>query len=114
MPIDHYSCETIELMKDFAEIAKMQREVQVARLRLAGASEAQAEASVRKVSAHVRDVGFDAIANQQERASFMNLPTSFVLPSEDVDRLREVAGRLLRQSPDYKSLVLDFGGSQPK
>ena len=114
VPIDRYSFETIELMKDFAEIAKMQREVQVARARLAGASEAQAEASVRKVSAHVLDVGFDAIDNPQERASFMNLPTSFVLPVEDVDRLREVAGRLLRQSPDYKSLLLDFGGSQPK
>jgi NTE family protein len=40
----------------------------------------------------------------------MDLPTSFVLPAEDVDRLRQVAGRLLRESPQYKSLVLDFGG----
>ena len=35
----------------------------------------------------------------------MNLPTSFVLPPEDVDQLREVAGQLLRQSADYQSLV---------
>jgi NTE family protein len=114
VPIDRYSFETVELMKDFAEIVKLQREVRVARARLAGASEAQAEASVRKISAHVLDVSFDAIDDPQERASFMNLRTSFALPAGDVDRLREVAGRVLRQSPEYDSLVLDFGGSKPK
>jgi NTE family protein len=40
----------------------------------------------------------------------MNLPTSFVLPAEDVDRLREVAGRLMRESPDFRSVVREFGG----
>ena len=44
----------------------------------------------------------------------MNLPTSFVLPAEDVDRLRDVAGRLLRESRDYQSLVRDFGGAPAK
>ncbi|MDM0110550.1 patatin-like phospholipase family protein [Variovorax sp. J22R133] len=114
VPIDRYSFETVELMKDFAEITKIQRELQVARLRLAGASEAQAEASVRKVSAHVLDVSFEALDDPQERASFMNLPTSFVLSAQDVDRLREVGGRLLRQSPEYESLVLEFGGSDAR
>jgi len=114
VPIDRYSFETVELMKDFAEIAKMQREVLVARARLAGASEAQAEASVPRVTSHVLDVSFDAIGDPQERATFMNLPTSFALPAADVDRLREVAGRLLRQTPEYKSLLLDFGGSPLK
>ena len=52
-----------------------------------------------KVSIEVVDVTFDAIRDPKEREYFMNLPTSFVLPAEDVDRLREVAGRLLRQSP---------------
>jgi NTE family protein len=40
----------------------------------------------------------------------MNLPTSFVLPAEDVDRLREVAGRLMRESQDFQSVVREFGG----
>jgi hypothetical protein len=40
----------------------------------------------------------------------MNLPTSFVLPAEDVDRLRDAAGSLLRQSADYESIVREFGG----
>jgi hypothetical protein len=32
-----------------------------------------------------------------------------VLTSEQVDRLREMAGRLLRQSPDYQRLLRDLG-----
>ena len=41
----------------------------------------------------------------------MNLPTSFELPPEDIDRLRELAGLLLRQSPDYATLVREMGGT---
>jgi NTE family protein len=47
----------------------------------------------------------------EEREYFLNLPTSFVLPEEAVDRLREVAGRLLRQSEVYESIVGEFGGT---
>ena len=102
-------------MKDWVEIASWQRELLVARARFAGATEAQAEASVAEDRAvHVLDVSFDAIRDPKERAYFMNLPTSFVLPSEDVDRLRDVAGGLLRQSADYESLVRDFGGTPAK
>jgi NTE family protein len=62
----------------------------------------------------VLDVSFDAIRDPKERAYFLNLPTSFVLPAEDVDRLRDVAGRLLRQSAEYKSIVLDLSGKPAK
>jgi NTE family protein len=41
----------------------------------------------------------------------MNLPTSFVLPPSDVDRLRDMAGELLRQSADYQKILHDFGKS---
>ncbi|MCG6876818.1 MAG: hypothetical protein LJE97_17150 [Betaproteobacteria bacterium] len=64
-----------------------------------------------KVTLEVVDVAFDAIRDPKERAYFMNLPTSFVLSPEQVDRLREVAGRLMRQSPDYTALVREFGGA---
>ena len=41
----------------------------------------------------------------------MDLPTSFVLPAEDIDRLREIAGRLLQQSAEYDTIVRELGGS---
>jgi NTE family protein len=60
------------------------------------------------------DVSFDAILDPKERAYFMSLPTSFVLPAEEVDRLREVAGRVLRQSPDFQSVLRELGGAPAK
>jgi NTE family protein len=109
VPIDRFSFETVETMKDRAEIMSWRRELLVAKARLAGATEAQAEKSVPKISLQVIDVSFDAIEEPKERTYFMNLPTSFVLPAEDIDRLRDVAGELLRQSADYQTIVKHFG-----
>ena len=36
------------------------------------------------------------------------LPTSFVLPAEDVDNLREVAGEVMRQLPEYEDLLQSY------
>ncbi|MBP6708285.1 MAG: patatin-like phospholipase family protein [Candidatus Accumulibacter sp.] len=108
VPIDRYSFETIETMKDRAEIMAWRRELEVARARLAGVSEAQAEASLPKLHLAVIDVSFNAVRDPQERAYFMNLPTSFVLPASDIDRLRDIAGRLMRQSDAYESVLRDW------
>lgn len=111
VPIDRYSFETVETMKDRAEIWKWRRDMLVIQARLAGATQAAAEASVPKVTLQVLDVSFDAVRDPKERAELMNLPTSFVLPPEDVDRLREAAGRLMRQSKEYQSVVRELGGT---
>ncbi len=114
VPIERYSYETVENMRDRAEIRKWRRELLVARARLAGATEAQAEASVPNIGFEVLDVSFDAIRDPKERAYFLELPTSFVLSADEVDRLREIAGRLLRQSPEYQSVVRELGGTPVK
>jgi len=98
-------------MKDRAEVWKWCRDLLVAQARLAGATQEEAEARVPKVTLHVLDVSFDAISDPKERAHFMDFLTSFVLPSEDIDRLREIAGRLLRQSSEYDTIVGEIGGS---
>jgi NTE family protein len=115
VPIDRYSFETVEMMKDRQEIYGWRREILLLRARLAGATEAEAEAKVPlpKIALHTLDVSFDAIADPKEREHFLNMPTSFVLPGEDVDKLREVAGRLLRQSEDYQSMLRELGGVPP-
>jgi NTE family protein len=111
VPIDRYSFETIETMKDRAEILKWRRELLIARKLLAGATREEAEAGVPDVTLEVIDVSFDAIADPRERAEFMNLPTSFVLPPEEIDNLRDMAGRLLRQSASYRKVVREMGGT---
>lgn len=116
VPIDRYSFETIELMKDRQEIYAWRRELLVARARLAGATEAQAEAGVPlpKITTHTLDVSFENLADPKEREYLQNLPTSFVLPAEDVDRLRAAAGQLLRQSQDFQAFLREFGGAPAK
>ena len=105
VPIDRYSSETIQLMKDRAEMAAVRRKLQVAEARLAGASAADAEARYPKIKFHVLEVNFENLRDPRERDYFLDLPTSFVLEDEQVDRLREVGGRLLRQSPVYQDFV---------
>ncbi|MEJ8811507.1 patatin-like phospholipase family protein [Variovorax ureilyticus] len=113
VPIDHFSSESVELLKDIAQRWADKRELEVAERRLAGMSKAQAEASVPKLRFDAIDVSFESITDPEERRYFMNLPTSFVLPEEAVDRLRELGGRLLRESPAFRRLERDVSESAP-
>ena len=60
------------------------------------------------VQAMLIEIGFDDLDNDAERTYFNALPTSFNLPPEAIDRLREVGGRLLRASPDYQRLLREL------
>lgn len=105
VPIDHYSYESVELLKDTVFRWKTRRELAMVQLRLSGATEAEAREAVPEVTFNAIDISFDAIADPEERRYFMTLPTTFVLPPEDVDRLREIGGRLLRESAGFQVLI---------
>ena len=57
------------------------------------------------VKALLIEISFAELEDAEERAYFNALPTSFKLPAEAVDRLREVAARLLRNSPQFQELL---------
>jgi hypothetical protein len=48
------------------------------------------------------DVSFAQLNDKAERAYLNQLPTSFVLTDEEVDRLRAAAGRIILDSPDFE------------
>jgi hypothetical protein len=50
-------------------------------------------------------VAFEYIASAEERNWFKNLPTTFELPRETVDKLRAVGRRLLREDPKFQDLL---------
>lgn len=54
-------------------------------------------------------VVFENLPDRAERQFFQNLPTSFHLPEQTVDRLTEIGGRLLRASPEFRRLLRDMG-----
>ena len=108
LPIDHFSSDSVELLKDIAQRWANRRRLDVAEKRIAGLSRAQAEAAVPNITFDAIDVSFDAIADPVERRYFMDLPTSFALPPAAVDKLRDVGGRLLRESRGYQKLLRDI------
>jgi NTE family protein len=63
---------------------------------------------VRPVKGHFVEVSFDVLPDAKERRYFKELPTSFVLADEEVDQLREVGGRLLRESPGFQGLLKEL------
>lgn len=112
VPIDYYSYEAVELLKD-----KAARWQSLRRLRQSKAfkdSEDPAIADELKgpeVEIFVIDVSFAALKDKAEFDYLNGLPTSFVLPAEAVDRLRAAAGEIIMNSPDFQR-VLKEGGSR--
>jgi NTE family protein len=112
VPIDHYSYEAVELLKDIA--ARWARERRVREL--AGCSSNPAAAicaEVRPPNAEIYaiDVSFSALSDAKERAFLNEQPTSFVLPAEAVDRLRAAAGKIILASPEFQRLLKDAGAT---
>ncbi len=50
-------------------------------------------------------MSFDDLGDAEERDFFNGVATSFDLDDEIIDRLIEVGGRLLRESPDFRSFM---------
>lgn len=53
-------------------------------------------------------VRFDALDDEAERRYFKQLPTSFALKPEEVDKLRGAARRILTDSKEFQRLLRDF------
>jgi NTE family protein len=61
-----------------------------------------------QVTTYMVNVSFDELDDPDERRYFKRLPTSFTLSDKQVDRLREVGRRLLRESPQFQQLLKEF------
>ena len=110
VPIDHYSYEAVELLKDIAARWDTAR-----RLRdLAGCEvnkDAPVCAAIRVPQAKIYaiDVSFAALKDKAE-LDYLNLqPTTFVLPPEAVDRLRAAAGTIIAASPEFQRMLKEAG-----
>ncbi|HET7096334.1 MAG TPA: patatin-like phospholipase family protein, partial [Casimicrobiaceae bacterium] len=110
VPIDRYSYESINLLNDIISRWSLERKLAAAEARLVGKRELQEELGRPPVDLYAVDVSFRDIPDPEERRYFENLPTSFVLPAEAVDRLRDVAGRILRASPAFLQLIQAIEG----
>jgi len=110
VPIDRYSFESVELLRDIVARWDTMRTIRQSPAfdasRDAGAAALVSGPSPRL---YAIDVSFPMLADPAEFAFLNDLPTSFVLTPEQVDRLRAAAGTILLGSPDFQRLMQDVG-----
>ncbi len=105
-PIDRYSYDTVETLKDIQVRWAVLREIRDA-IKGDPALGGKLQSVMRAPDINIRviEVSFDAIADKTERAYLNTLPTSFVLDDDAVDRLRMAAKHAILASPEVKRLV---------
>jgi NTE family protein len=110
VPIDHYSYEATELLKDTAARWRALRQLRDSTSFVPNRDPA-ADTLLRVPDAEIYaiDVSFSQLKDEEERKYLNKQPTSFALPSEAVDRLRAAAGQIIVDSPEYQRLRKDIG-----
>ena len=110
VPIDHYSYEAVELLRDTAARWQMLRSIRDSGVIIDKGNPALAEVMrVPSLEVYVINVSFADLKDTMERAYLNEQPTSFALPPEAVDRLRAAAGRIVLESPDFQRYLRDLG-----
>lgn len=106
VPIDHYSYDAVERLLDTAARWRIYRAMREAAAPADRARPAFIEV-MRAPDAEifVVDVSFADLPDAAEREYLNQLPTSFVLPGEAVDRLRSAAIEILRTSPGFRDYL---------
>jgi NTE family protein len=109
-PIDAFSYEAVELLKDTAMQWQTARLIRNSAAMAANKDPAVAAAlRVPNAEIYAIDVSFPALKDKAELDYLNQQPTSFVLPAEAVDRLRAAAGTIIMDSPEFKRLLKDVG-----
>jgi NTE family protein len=102
--IERYNEETIALIKE--SVRSWADEIKAQRCKESAVS--TAPGSCGDIQFYVVEVKFDALKDEAERMYFKRLPTSFKLKPDQVDKLREVAHRILVNSEEYQRLLGDL------
>ncbi|MCC6379586.1 MAG: patatin-like phospholipase family protein [Burkholderiales bacterium] len=105
-PIDTYSYDTVETLKDIQARWASLREIRsVIAPHPDLAAKLPSVMRAPDINIRVIDVSFAAVPDEKERAFLNTLPTSFVLSDEAVDRLRVAAKDAILASPEVRRLI---------
>jgi len=114
VPIDRYSMEQIDQLKDtesrWSVMHKLKETPAIKRISANTTNPAiKYVRNSPNIKLYAINVSFAGVTDAKERDYLNQLPTSFVLEDEAVDRLRAAAQTALMNSPDFKRLVKDTG-----
>jgi len=103
-PMSKYNFETLELVRSsFPRWAD-----EISKGRCSDENYNHDKGSCGDIEFYLAEVAFHSIPDESERRWFQALPTSFKLPDETVDKLKDIAGRLLRESSEFQQLLGDL------
>ena len=102
--IDRYNEGTIALLKDSA--GSWANEIMTQRCQ--GGAVSPSPGACGDIQFYVVEVKFDALKDETERNHFKRLPTALKLPSEEVDKTRDAAHRLLVESGEFQRLLFEL------
>jgi NTE family protein len=106
VPVDRYASESIELLRDIDA-----RWTALRAIRGSAAFDKKRDPTVGWVANAVNadiypiEVSFQVLTDKKERDYLNQLPTSFALPADAVDRLRAAAKNIILASPDFQEML---------
>ncbi|MEO8344175.1 MAG: patatin-like phospholipase family protein [Betaproteobacteria bacterium] len=110
VPIDKYSYEAVEQLRDIEARWKIMNHLKTIMTFPPGNDPTIAYLrNSPKAKIFAIDVSFRGLKDKAERDYLNQLPTSFVLTDEQVDRLRAAAAQIIQDSPDVQQLLKDTG-----
>lgn len=106
VPVDRYANESIELLRDIDARWAAQRAIRDSPAFNKDKDPSVAwVANVPNADIYAIEVSFRVMSDTKERDYLNQLPTSFALPADAVDRLRAAARQIILTSPDFQHLL---------
>ena len=117
--MDNYSFESVEAVKDIADVRAQAEQAirdcqELINEQAKGSAKGSASGKVKlpapekSVQFDIVEVSFDSITDMAEKQYFLNLPTSFTLAPDQVDRISSKAGELLKQSEEFQEALKEL------
>jgi NTE family protein len=104
VPIDRYATESVELLRDidarWTAMREIRRVAKPGGVRTLPYIENAPDADIFAI-----DVSFGALQDEAQRRALNELPTTFHLPDDAIDRLRAAAATIILSSPDLKEVL---------
>jgi predicted acylesterase/phospholipase RssA len=111
IPLDNYSVATVKSAR--TALTEYKRDVEVrdacaSILKSLCPDKSLPGGQLTRLDIYLSHISFQSIDDPVVRHKFLNLPTSFALPADEVEALKSIAGSLLSNNPDFKRLREDL------
>jgi NTE family protein len=108
VPIDHYSYEEVETLKDTQARWNSMSKLRKSKLFATNKDPELAKiVNTPNIDLYAVNVAFNMLDDKAEYEYLNSLPTSFSLPPEAVDRLRAAAKKIILSSPEVQKIMKD-------